>query len=70
MPRPFGSQLVLLIRAQGWGLPEQAFPIDPNAQGGLEIPPSIMLVAEEQFLSILVAGKGRGTSQNEQRGFC
>lgn len=38
MPRPFGSWLVLFAMAQGRELPEQAFPIDPKAQGDLEIP--------------------------------
>lgn len=66
----FWRQLVLFIRAQGWDLPEQLFLFDPKAWWDLEIPPSIMLIVEEQFLSILLAGKGRGTSQNEQGVFC
>lgn len=70
MPRPFGSQLVIFVRAQSWDLPEQLFLTDSKAWWDLEIPPSITLIVEEQFLSIPVAGKGRGTPQNEQRGFC
>lgn len=69
MPNHSGLQHTVFIRAQAWGLPEQAFLIDLNAQGDLEIP-NIMLVAEEQFLGTLVAGEGRGTSQKEQRGVC